>query len=173
MFIRNLLFAVAQVFSSLIFERATHRGPIFVGKSRHRAYNFRARSKISIEIENFDRDQMFLIVGPSGTHLSSLRNTPSTAGNSMTTALKGPLRNQFWKKRRPSERRLIRWTSHNIFWGKKKWLEVNFPSRGKVKNVPSSRKSSLSPNPSFPGKTVHYKGKGKLFPRENLAPKDV
>ena len=38
-----------------------------VGKSRHRDPNFRARSKISIEIENFDRDQIFLIVGPSGT----------------------------------------------------------------------------------------------------------
>ena len=49
-----------------MFERATHRGPIFVGKSRHRDQNFRARSKISIEIENFDRDQIFLIVGPSG-----------------------------------------------------------------------------------------------------------
>ena len=36
----------------------------FVGKSRHRDQNFRARSKNSIEIENFDRDQIFLIVGP-------------------------------------------------------------------------------------------------------------
>ena len=49
-----------------IFERATHRGPIFVGKSRRRDRNFRARSKISIETKNFDRDQTFLIVGPSG-----------------------------------------------------------------------------------------------------------
>ena len=52
-----------------IFERATHRGPFFCGgKSRHRDYNFRAGSNISIEIENFDRDQIFLIVGPSGQY---------------------------------------------------------------------------------------------------------
>ena len=38
----------------------------FVGNSRRRDWNFRARSKISIEIENFERDQIFLIVGPSG-----------------------------------------------------------------------------------------------------------
>ena len=45
----------------------------FVGKSRHRHSNFRARSKISIEIENFDRDQFFLIVGPSGECGNRLR----------------------------------------------------------------------------------------------------
>ena len=49
----------------------------------------------------------------------------------------------------------------------KKWLEVNFASRGKVKNFPSRRKSPFFPNPSFPGETVHSKGKGKLFSREN------
>ena len=32
-----------------IFERATHRSPIFLGKSRHRDYNFRARVKFSIK----------------------------------------------------------------------------------------------------------------------------
>ena len=31
----------------------------------------------------------------------SQKYPPSTAGNSMTTALRGPLRNHFWKKRRP------------------------------------------------------------------------
>ena len=45
----------------------------FVGKSRHRDQKFRARSKISIEIKNFDRDQFFLIVGPSGTVGTSRR----------------------------------------------------------------------------------------------------
>ena len=43
----------------------------FVGKSRRRDWNFRARSKISIEIKNFDRDQIFLIVGPSGNSSES------------------------------------------------------------------------------------------------------
>ena len=38
----------------------------FVGKSRHRDWNFRARLNISIEIENFERDWIFSIVGPSG-----------------------------------------------------------------------------------------------------------
>ena len=46
----------------------------------------------------------------------------------------------------------------NIFRGKK-WLEVNFPSR--VKNVPSSRKNSFFPSPSFPGKAVHSEGRGR------------
>ena len=32
---------------------------------------------------------------------TKIRNALSTAGNSMTTALRGPLQNQFWKKRRP------------------------------------------------------------------------
>ena len=49
----------------------------------------------------------------------------------------------------------------------KKWLEVNFPSRGKVIKFPSSRKNSFFSNPSFHGKTGHFKGKGKLFSREN------
>ena len=49
----------------------------------------------------------------------------------------------------------------------KKWLEVNFPSRGKVINFPSSHKNSFFSNPSFHGKTGHFKGKGKLFSREN------
>ena len=49
----------------------------------------------------------------------------------------------------------------------KKWLEVNFPSRGKVINFPSSRKNSFFSNPSFHGKTGHFKGKGKLYSREN------
>ena len=49
-----------------IFEQATHRGPIFVGKSRRRDWTFRARLNISIEIENFEWDLIFLIVGPSG-----------------------------------------------------------------------------------------------------------
>ena len=43
----------------VIFERATHRGPIFCGEIEtvsRRDWNFRARSKFSIEIENFDRD---------------------------------------------------------------------------------------------------------------------
>ena len=48
----------------------------------------------------------------------------------------------------------------------KKWLEVNFPSRGKVIKFPSSRKNSFFSNPSFPEKTGHFKGKGKLFSRE-------
>ena len=49
----------------------------FVGKSRHRYQNFRARSKISIEIEHFDRDQIFLIVGPSGRgSLQVSQNSP-------------------------------------------------------------------------------------------------
>ena len=38
----------------------------FVGHSRRRDWNFRARLKVSIEIKNFDRDWIFLIVGPSG-----------------------------------------------------------------------------------------------------------
>ena len=49
-----------------IFERATHRGPFFVGNSRRRDWYFRARLKISIGIENFERDWIILIVGPSG-----------------------------------------------------------------------------------------------------------
>ena len=49
----------------------------------------------------------------------------------------------------------------------KKWLEVNFPSRGKVINFPSSRKNSFFSNPSFHGKTGHFKGKGKIFSRED------
>ena len=36
------------------------------GKSRRRDWNFRSRLTISIEIETFDRDWIFLIVGPSG-----------------------------------------------------------------------------------------------------------
>ena len=54
------------------------------------------------------------------------------------------------------------------FEAKKKRLEVNFPSRGKVIKFPSSRKNSLFSNPSFHGKTGHFKGKGKLFSREIL-----
>ena len=49
----------------------------------------------------------------------------------------------------------------------KKWLELNFPSRGKVINIPSSHKRSFSSNPSFCGKIGHFGGKGKLFSREN------
>ena len=37
-----------------------------VGKPRHRDWNFRATLKISIEIEIFERDRIFSIVGPSG-----------------------------------------------------------------------------------------------------------
>ena len=56
----------------------------------------------------------------------------------------------------------------------KKWIGVNFPCLGKVKNFPSCRKSSFSPNPSFPGKAVHSKEResyfqGKMIPqRENF-----
>ena len=49
-----------------------------------------------------------------------------------------------------------------------KWLEVNFPSRGKVINFPSSRKNSFFSIPSFHGKTGHFKGKGKPFSRPNF-----
>ena len=38
----------------------------FCGEIETSRLNFRARSKISSEIKNFDRDQIFLIVGPSG-----------------------------------------------------------------------------------------------------------
>ena len=44
----------------------------------------------------------------------------------------------------------------------KKWLEGNFPSRGKVVNFPSSHKNSFFSSPSFPGKSGHFEGKGKL-----------
>ena len=51
-------------------------------------------------------------------------------------------------------------------WGKKMaWGKRSLV--GELNNFPSSRKSPFSPNPSFPGKTVHSKGKGKLFSREN------
>ena len=43
-----------------IFERATHRGPMFCGEIET------SRLKFPIEIKNFDRDQIFLIVGASG-----------------------------------------------------------------------------------------------------------
>ena len=45
----------------------------FVGKSRRRDCNFRARSKISIETKNFGRDRIFLIVGPSGYNGARIR----------------------------------------------------------------------------------------------------
>ena len=48
----------------------------------------------------------------------------------------------------------------------KKWLEVNFPSRGKVIIFPQAIKTLFS-NPSFHGKIGHFEGKGKLFSREN------
>ena len=50
-----------------IFERATHRGPIFCGEIETSRLKFSSEIKISIEIKNFDRDQFFLIVGPSGS----------------------------------------------------------------------------------------------------------
>ena len=56
--------------------------------------------------------------------------------------------------------------THNICWGKK-WLEVNFSSRGKVIKFPSSPKNSFFSNPSFHGKTGHFEGKGKLISRED------
>ena len=49
-----------------IFERATHRGPIFLGKSRRREWKFRARLKISIKIENFEWDWIFWSLGSLG-----------------------------------------------------------------------------------------------------------
>ena len=49
-----------------IFERATHRGPIFCGEIEASRLKFSIEIKISIEIENFDRDHFYLIVGPSG-----------------------------------------------------------------------------------------------------------
>ena len=50
----------------------------------------------------------------------------------------------------------------------KKWLEGNFPSRGKVINFPSSHKNSIFSNPSFHGKTGHFEGKRKIISRENF-----
>ena len=41
----------------------------------------------------------------------------------------------------------------------KKWLEVNFPSRGKVINFPSRHKNSFFSNSLFHGKTGHFEGK--------------
>ena len=47
-----------------IFDRATHRGPIFCGEIETSRLKFSSDiKKTSIEIENFDRDQIFLIVG--------------------------------------------------------------------------------------------------------------
>ena len=88
-------------------------------------------------------------------------------------------------------------STHNIFWGQKKWLEVNFPSRGSHQHVSlKSYKNSLFSNPSFfmgkqsilreresyfQGKLSLEEGKlslwGKIRPilpwRENFVPKDV
>ena len=56
----------------------------------------------------------------------------------------------------------------------KKWLEVNFPSRGKVINFPLRHTSSFFPNTSFPGKQAIPREResdfqGKKFPqRENF-----
>ena len=72
----------------------------------------------------------------------------------------------------------------------KKWLEVNFPSRGKVINFPSfDKKKLLFPKPFISWENSPFRGKGKaifkgkfslsgeigpIFPgRENFAPKDV
>ena len=42
-----------------------------LGKLRHRDWNFRARLIILIALENFERDWIFLIVGPSGVFWGS------------------------------------------------------------------------------------------------------
>ena len=48
--------------------RASHPlRPYFCGEIETSRLKFQARSNISIEIENFERDQVFLIVGPSGS----------------------------------------------------------------------------------------------------------
>ena len=51
-----------------IFERATHRGPIFCGEIETSRLKFSSLEikNFESEIRNFDRDQIFLIVGPSG-----------------------------------------------------------------------------------------------------------
>ena len=58
--------------------RSSHppRPYFLVGKSRRRDWKFRARLKISIEIENFERDWIFLIVGPSGSTMSHQPQPP-------------------------------------------------------------------------------------------------
>ena len=63
----------------------------------------------------------------------------------------------------------------NIFWGKKKRPEVNFPSRGKVTNFPSfSHKKSFCSNPSFHGEKVAISREresyfqGKIVPQREI-----
>ena len=79
-----------------IFERATHRGPIFYGEIETSRLKFSSSKiqTISIEIEIFDRDQFFfLIVGPSGKpDVRNARN--SGAGNCWKTPM--PKKLFFW-----------------------------------------------------------------------------
>ena len=50
-----------------IFERATHRGPIFCEEFETSRLKFSSEIEVSIEIENFERDWIFWIVGLSGS----------------------------------------------------------------------------------------------------------
>ena len=73
-----------------IFERATHRGPIFRGEIETSRVKFSSEIKNSIEIENFDRDQAFLIVGPSGKN--SRKNSRNTRKTVKAVGSRHPLR---------------------------------------------------------------------------------
>ena len=53
----------------------------FVGRSRRRDWNFRARLKISIEIEHFERDWILLIAGPSGYRFITFERFARIASN--------------------------------------------------------------------------------------------
>ena len=68
-----------------IFERATHRGPIFCGEIETSRLKFSsaARSKISIETENFDRDQIFLIVGRCSVIQREIPRSQSVLGRNV------------------------------------------------------------------------------------------
>ena len=54
-------------------------------------------------------------------------------------------------------------TTQNIFWGKKRLLEVKFPWQGKV-IFHSSHKNTFFSNSSLHGKTGNFKGRESYFP---------
>ena len=62
-------------------------------------------------------------------------------------------------------------TTPNISWGKT-WLEVNFPSRGKVTFFPQGVKVPFSQTLHLLGKQFISRGKGKLFSREIIPRRD-